>query len=65
MRAPQAFWQRLEQRAGAARQRDPRLPPAGSELTRVYQGKSVTVQVGDGEFLYNGQSYGSLSAIAL
>lgn len=64
VRAPHTFWRLWDQKTGSARPRDPRLPPAGSELTRVYQGKSIIVQVGEDEFVYNGQSYGSLSAIA-
>jgi hypothetical protein len=64
-RAPRGFWGELSDRkAEVARGRDPRLPPVGSELTRVYQGRPIVVGVGEGGFTYNGQTFGSLSAIA-
>ena len=64
-RAPHSFWRELSTKGAVdARRRDPRLPPVGSELTRVYQGRPIVVGVQEGGFTYNGQPYGSLSAIA-
>ncbi|MFA6044926.1 MAG: DUF2924 domain-containing protein [Phycisphaerales bacterium] len=41
------------------------LPPVGTILTRVFKGRRVEVQVlAGGEFEYQGQTYGSLSAVA-
>jgi hypothetical protein len=65
LRAPRRFWQELREKNDDAReQRDPRLPPVGSELTRQYQGRAIVVQVMEGGFQYDGQIYGSLSAVA-
>ena len=44
--------------------RDPRLPPAGSVLTRRYKGGEVRVRVLAGGFEYEGAVYPSLSAVA-
>jgi hypothetical protein len=46
------------------RPRDQRLPPAGSVLKRAYRGQSVEVQILERGFLYQGQGYRSLSAVA-
>jgi hypothetical protein len=43
---------------------DDRLPPAGTILTRTYKGRTLQVQVLDNGFAYDGQVYGSLSAVA-
>jgi len=40
------------------------LPPAGTRLTREYKGVPFTVVVGEGEVIYSGRSYGSLSEVA-
>ena len=69
LRAPRDFAARLRAQsvqppAGARRQRDSRLPPAGAILSRVYRGQSVVVHVRDDGFEYQGQHYRSLSAIA-
>jgi hypothetical protein len=67
LRAPRQFWENLQQaQAGelAGGKRDPRLPPAGSLLQRVYRGQTVEVKVLDDGFEYQGQRYTSLSAIA-
>lgn len=40
------------------------LPSAGTRLTRDYKGVPFTVLVGDGEVIYSGRSYGSLSEVA-
>jgi len=44
--------------------RDPRLPNAGSLLSREFKGFAHDVQVLESEFIYRGRSYRSLSAIA-
>ena len=46
------------------RKRDPRLPPAGTVLTREYKGKEHRVEVLEDGFIYDGQRYGSLSKAA-
>jgi len=43
---------------------DQRLPAAGTELTRVYRDRTVVVTVLANGFEYEGQRYGSLSAVA-
>jgi hypothetical protein len=43
---------------------DSRLPPPGSILTRNYKGRVLQVQVLRNGFEYDGQVYGSLSAVA-
>ena len=43
---------------------DPRLPPAGTILTRNYKGRVLQVQVLRNGFEYEGQVYRSLSAVA-
>jgi hypothetical protein len=44
--------------------RDRRVPPAGSSLQRSYQGRSIEVRVLQSGFEYNGRRYSSLSAVA-
>jgi len=44
--------------------RDPRLPPAGTVLTRIYDGAEHKVKVLDEGFEYRGKRYRSLSQIA-
>ena len=44
--------------------RDPRLPPPGDELHKVYKGKKLVVLVGENTFEFNGTTYGTLSAVA-
>ena len=43
---------------------DPRLPPIGSQITRKYKGRTVTVTVRADGFEYLGERYRSLTAIA-
>jgi hypothetical protein len=43
---------------------DPRLPPPGQSLSRVWQGQTVVVRIRPEAFEYNGRFYKSLSAIA-
>ena len=44
--------------------RDPRLPPPGAFLTRTYKGQEITVRVRQSDFEFNGETFGTLSAIA-
>ena len=53
-----------EERRQRKQRIDPRLPPPGTELVRVYQGKTVVVKVLATGFEYEGQRYASLSAVA-
>jgi hypothetical protein len=65
LRAPRRFWGMLsEQQREHARRRDPRLPPVGTELTRIYRGQTIVVRVEEDGFRYQQQSFASLSAIA-
>jgi hypothetical protein len=63
LRAPQSFWRDME-RKGETPNRDPRLPPAGTGIERVYQGQILRVTVLTSGFEYHGKQYASLSAIA-
>ena len=45
-------------------QADSRLPPPGTILTRKYKGQDLQVQVLAEGFLFQGQVFGSLSAVA-
>ena len=44
--------------------RDPRLPPAGAEIRRVFDGVEHVVTVLDDGFMFRGKRYKSLSMIA-
>jgi hypothetical protein len=44
--------------------RDPRLPPAGTELRRTFDGAEHIVNVLDDGFMFRGKQYRSLSLIA-
>ena len=48
----------------AARPRDLDRPAVGTTLTRSFKGKDITVNVTAAGFLYDGQTYSSLSALA-
>ena len=48
----------------ATQPRDPRVPPAGTVLRRVFDGKTYEVTVCAEGFEYEGRRYKSLSAIA-
>ena len=63
LRAPGSFWHEIERNAEAPH-RDPRLPPAGTVLERVYQGQMLRVTVLASGFEFQGQHSASLSAIA-
>jgi hypothetical protein len=43
---------------------DSRVPPPGTVLTRSYKGQTLRVQILPHGFLYAGQTYASLSAVA-
>jgi hypothetical protein len=67
LRAPRRFW-RTDGSAGLAAAaksaRDARLPPAGTLLTRVHEGKKIQVTVLQKSFEYKGKRYPSLILIA-
>jgi Protein of unknown function (DUF2924) len=63
IRAPEFFVKRLSEAAGK-KPSDPRLPPAGTWLTRQFQGESVSVEVLENGFRYQERVYKSLSAVA-
>ncbi len=44
--------------------RDPRLPPAGTTIRRIFKGKEHSVRVLEDSFEYEGRSFASLSAVA-
>ncbi len=47
-----------------ARSADPRIPPAGSILRRRYRGREIQVRISRRGFVYEGQTYSSLTAVA-
>jgi len=61
-----AFAARVRQATEARppRERDPRLPPVGSVIRREYKDAVVTVTVEEDGFVWRGETYGSLSAVA-
>jgi hypothetical protein len=65
LRAPRRFW-RADGSVGLepSPARDPRLPPAGTVLKRVYRESTIEVTVLGTGFEYQGKSYPSLSLIA-
>jgi hypothetical protein len=63
IRAPEFFVKRLFEPA-RKKTSDPRLPPAGTWLTRQFQGQSVSVEVLENGFRYQERVYKSLSAVA-
>lgn len=44
--------------------RDPRLPPAGTTITRPYKGTDYEIEVLEQGFRWDGDEYRSLSALA-
>jgi hypothetical protein len=44
--------------------RDPRLPPPGAFIQRIYQGREIVVKVLEHGFEYDSERYTSLSALA-
>jgi len=63
IRAPESFLREMSRSAGKARV-DPRLPAAGTWLTREFQGQRVSVEVLEKGFRYQESVYKSLSAVA-
>jgi hypothetical protein len=63
LRAPRSFWHEIEGN-GKSPNKDPRLPPAGTALERIYRGQIIRVTVLANGFEYHGKHYASLSAIA-
>src|SRR3954453_1401561 len=65
LRAPRRFWRELEGGAdeNANLPRDRRLPPAGTQLTRTYGGRTIRVTVLEHGFEYKGKRYDSLARL--
>jgi len=61
IRAPESFLKKFSGRGGP---KDPRVPDAGTWLTREFQGQNVSVEVLERGFRYQEREYKSLSAIA-
>ena len=61
IRAPESFLQEMSRSAGKSGG-DPRLPAAGTWLTREFQGQSISVEVLEKGFRYQEDIYKSLSA---
>jgi hypothetical protein len=59
IRPPQSFLKQL-----AHGNRDARLPGAGTQLTRQFQGQAISVEVLEKGFRYREKVYRSLSAVA-
>jgi hypothetical protein len=64
LRAPQALPKPFPPPAAAMPKRDPRLPPPGAVLTRLFRGQMLRVEVLPKGFRYQDRVYASLSAIA-
>ncbi len=45
--------------------RDPRIPPAGTVLTKTYHGQTLEVKVLENGFEYQGKVYKSISHVAM
>ncbi len=56
--------ERSTRRSASSSHRDPRLPSAGTVLTRDYRGGLVQVTVLEKGFVWEGKNYRSLSAVA-
>ena len=64
---PKAKKERAPKAAAPAKtpkERDARIPPAGTKLTREYKGKTIEVLVRETDFEHKGESFSSLSALA-
>lgn len=62
---PEGWRMRLAAKPPAeAPERDPRLPPVGTNLQRVFDGVTHQVQVCTDDFVYQGKRFKSLSAVA-
>ncbi|NUN47672.1 MAG: DUF2924 domain-containing protein [Candidatus Brocadiae bacterium] len=55
---------KLAKKLAEAKPRDPRLPAAGSVITKTWREKELQVLVGENDFEYEGTKWRSLSAIA-
>jgi hypothetical protein len=67
LRAPRRFWHAdgsVGLEPAPRHRRDPRLPPVGTVLKRVYREQAIEVTVLATAFEYQGKQYGSLSLIA-
>jgi hypothetical protein len=67
LRAPRRFWHAdgsVGLEPAVPRMRDPRLPPVGTVLKRVYRGQTIEVTVLESGFEYGKKQYPSLSLIA-
>ena len=67
LRPPRDFWRQLAEardKASHRGERDPRLPEAGTTLSRQYQGRTICVRVLQDGFEYDSKKYESLSSIA-
>jgi hypothetical protein len=63
-KAPPVVTAPKAERAPRTRERDTRLPPAGTTIVRPYKGRDIRVQVLDDGFRWEGNEYRSLSALA-
>jgi hypothetical protein len=63
-KAPKTPAAALPPKTPRTRERDPRLPAAGTVLTRPYKGKDLKVTVLADGFRFDGKEYRSLSALA-
>lgn len=48
----------------AAPKRPAKQPTAANQLRRTYKGKEIVVDIVDGEYLYDGQTFKSISGLA-
>lgn len=56
--------QQAKSSATSRRKRDPRLPPPGAIVEKEHEGKTLRIEILEDGFLYKGEGYRSLSAIA-
>jgi hypothetical protein len=63
IRAPESFVREMS-RSASRHRGDPRLPAAGTWLTRKFRGESIVVEVLEKGFRYRENTYKSLSAVA-
>ena len=63
-KAPKSATVAVAPKETRTRARDPRLPAAGTVLTRPYKGKDYRVTVLDEGFRYDGREFRSLSKLA-
>ena len=63
-RLPSGHCEHVDGVALPPQKRDPRLPKPGTTLTRCYKGATVAVDVTDNGFIWMGDQYRTLSAVA-